>query len=231
MFLPGLSALLALLIASVSAEHCYEYVDKFCGAVGEPPQSTCNSSYSGVASVKSDLQHYAATHLEQNFQYLLMSAYFGNYEANREGFAKLYRKLADDTWEDSIDLIKYMAKRGFNMDYRLTPRKKVKVNAYKMNELQSLGFALDMQKLVAEQAHEIHSEVTVRKNKYHDAETINFIEKEFVSKHADTIRDLAGHFNDLQQMITKPKNLQSGAIFDPSLAIYLFDEHLKKVVG
>jgi hypothetical protein len=54
-------------------------------------------------------------------------------------------------------------------------------------------------------------------------QTIDFLEKEFVSKHADTIRDLAGHANDLHQLIKGNK--------DPSLAIYLFDEHLKKVVG
>lgn len=57
----------------------------------------------------------------------MQSAYFNNYEANREGFSKLYRKLADDAWEDTIDLIKYMAKRGFNMNYDITPRKKVQL--------------------------------------------------------------------------------------------------------
>lgn len=51
-------------------------------------------------------------------------------------------------------------------------------------------------------------------------QTINFIEKEFVSKHSDNIRELAGHANDLHQLIADNK--------DPSLAIYLFDEHLKK---
>lgn len=53
------------------------------------------------------------------------SAYFNNYEANREGFSKLYRKLADDAWDDAIDLIKYMAKRGFNMNYDVAQRNKV----------------------------------------------------------------------------------------------------------
>lgn len=44
------------------------------------------------------------------------------------------------------------------------------MTSYKMFELSSLATALDMQKVLAEQAHEIHSEVTVRKKKYHDAE-------------------------------------------------------------
>lgn len=203
-------------------EFCYNDVVRSCGAIGGDI-SNCNSNYSGVDTVSSDLQHYAATHLEQNWKYLLMSAYFNNYEANREGFSKLYRKLADDAWDDTLDLVKYMAKRGFNMDYNITPRRKVQIQSYKMSELSSLATALDMQKVLAETAHEIHSEVTVRKKKFHDAETINFLETEFVSKHADSIRDIAGHANDLHQLIKDNK--------DPSLAIYLFDEHLKKVVG
>jgi len=228
----------------VKSEFCYNDVANSCnpkgGGIGN-----CNSNYSGVDTVAFDLQHYAAVHLEQNWKYLLMSVYFNNYEANREGFSKLYRKLADDAWDDTLDLIKYMAKRGFNMDYNITPRKKVSVRSYKMSEIESLATALDMHKVLAETAHEIHnevsgrnkkvhdaeaeaarqthSEVTARKKKYHDAETINFLEKEFVEKHAGTIRDLAGHANDLHQLIKGNT--------DPSLAIYMFDEHLKKVVG
>lgn len=52
----------------------------------------------------------------------------------------------------------------------LVCRFQVTIASYKMFELSSLATALDMQKVLAEQAHEIHSEVTVRKKKYHDAE-------------------------------------------------------------
>lgn len=52
-------------------------------------------------------------------------------------------------------------------------------------------------------------------------QTINYIEKKFVEKHTQTIRDLAGHTNDLI-------NLIKGAA-DPSLSIYLFDEYLKTI--
>uniref|UniRef100_A0A1B6GR05 Ferritin n=1 Tax=Cuerna arida TaxID=1464854 RepID=A0A1B6GR05_9HEMI len=213
---------LSIFVLAVNGDYCYNDVVQSCGAIGGAI-GNCNSNYSAVHTVQPDLQHYTATHIDQNFQFLLMSAYFNNYEANREGFSKLYRQMADDAWEDTIDLIKYMAKRGFNMNYNIVPRKKVKIQSYKMYELSSLATALDMQKVLAEQAHEIHSEVTVRKKRYHDAETINFIEKEFVGKHADRIRDLAGHANDLHQLIADNK--------DPSLAIYLFDEHLKKVLA
>lgn len=218
-----LAIVFGLLALTVSGEYCHSDVDKFCGKEGRETVENCNTKYSAVENVKSDLQRYTATHIDQNFKYLLMSAYFNNYEANRDGFSKLYRKLADDAWEDALDLIKYMAKRGFNMDYSLSPSKKVAIDSFKMNELASLAKALDMNKHLAEEAHRIHSEVAIHRNEYHDAETINFLESEFVSKHASSIRDLAGHANDLHQLIAGNK--------DPSLAIYMFDEYLKKTVG
>lgn len=52
------------------------------------------------------------------FCLFLQSSYFGNYEQNREGFSKLYRKLSDDTWGKSIELIKYITKRGGSMDFK-----------------------------------------------------------------------------------------------------------------
>lgn len=54
-------------------------------------------------------------------------------------------------------------------------------------------------------------------------QTINFIEKKFVGKHSESVRALAGHTNDLHNLISHNK--------DPSLAIYLFDEHLQKVLA
>lgn len=48
------------------------------------------------------------------------------------------------------------------------------IQSYKMYELNSLATALDMQKKLAERAHEIHSGVTVRMRKYHDAEVTTY---------------------------------------------------------
>lgn len=45
------------------------------------------------------------------------ATHFGNYEKSREGFEKLFRKLSDSTWNDAIDLIKYITKRGGVMDF------------------------------------------------------------------------------------------------------------------
>lgn len=50
---------------------------------------------------------------------IFQSSHFGNYQKNRAGFEKLYRKLSDQSWEDSIDLVKFLGKRGGHMDFKL----------------------------------------------------------------------------------------------------------------
>lgn len=56
-----------------------------------------------------------------SFQYLLMSSHFGNYEAHREGFKALYRKLSDKSWEDTISVLKYLGKRGGKANFNQFP--------------------------------------------------------------------------------------------------------------
>lgn len=51
-----------------------------------------------------------------------MSTYLGNYENQREGFKKLYRKYSDEMWENGIDLIKYITKRGGSMNFGQEPK-------------------------------------------------------------------------------------------------------------
>lgn len=48
----------------------------------------------------------------------IQSTHFGNHEKSREGFEKLFRKLSDSTWNDAIDLIQYITKRGGVMDFQ-----------------------------------------------------------------------------------------------------------------
>ena len=76
------------------------------------------------------MQAYANAQLEANFDFLLMSAHFGNYEANRDGFKSLYRKLSDQAWEKAIDVIKYIAKRGGRMDMNQQPHFKRNVSFF-----------------------------------------------------------------------------------------------------
>lgn len=84
--------------------------------------SNCNAKYGAIDDLQADLQAYANANIETSFEFLLMSTHFGNYEANREGFKGLYRKLSDKSWEEAIDLIKYIAQRGGKMDLNQLPR-------------------------------------------------------------------------------------------------------------
>lgn len=60
--------------------------------------------------------------IDKSYEFLLMSSHFGSFETNREGFKKLYRKLSDKTWENAIDVIKYIAQRGGSMNFMEPPR-------------------------------------------------------------------------------------------------------------
>lgn len=90
--------------------------------------SNCNAKYGSIDTLQAELQAYANANIETSFEFLLMSTHFGNYEANREGFKGLYRKLSDKVWEEAIDLIKYIAHRGGRMDLNQLPRSKKPVS-------------------------------------------------------------------------------------------------------
>lgn len=82
----------------------------------------CNAKYGHIERHPLiDLQSYANANIRVSFEFLLMSSYFGNYEDQRHGFKKLYRKFSDELWEDAINIIKYVTKRGDTMDFNQPP--------------------------------------------------------------------------------------------------------------
>ena len=98
----------------------------------------CNAKFGAIDLLQTELQAYANGYIENSFEYLLMSTYFCNYESNREGFKKLYRKLSDEAWEKSIELIKYVSNRGGRMNFNQMPHFKKNVskvtNTFLMNK-------------------------------------------------------------------------------------------------
>ncbi|XP_050531118.1 ferritin heavy polypeptide-like 17 [Daktulosphaira vitifoliae] len=215
-------AIFIVCIGYASAEYCYSDVVGACSPVGGEVQN-CNSKYGALKGedILVNFQSYINKHIMRSFQYLLMSSHFGNYEKNREGFEKLYRKLSDDTWHQAIDMVKFITKRGGHMDFRMIGEDKSdKAIDYEMYELGSMAKALDMQKRLASEAFDIHAEVTRKKE--HDPEVASYLENNFVHKHSSIVRELSGHTNDLKHLI--------GNNPDPSLSLYLFDEYLKKSI-
>jgi len=216
-----------LLVANAADEFCYRDVVRGCKPTTNKQTSNslsnCNAKYGAIDRAVDHLQKYVTTHISRSFEYLLMSTHFANYEKNREGFEKLFRDMSDSTWEDAINLIKYISKRGGSMNFNM--RKKDVVNTeegngnYELYELESLAKAVDMQKQLAQDAFQIHEEVTRRHENTHDPEISSYIEEKFAHKHADKIRQLSGHVADLSKLL-------SGN--DHSLAMYMFDDYLQK---
>lgn len=149
-----------------------------------------------------------------------MATHYANYEKNREGFGKLFRSLSDEKWHDAIELMKYIGKRGGEMNFR-TRKAEANVtrqNDFELYELESLSKALDIEKELAIDAHDIHGEATRRRKEYHDPEISSFIEEEYVHKHSKTIRKLTGYTHDLLKILDGPER---------SLGLYLFDDYLQ----
>lgn len=183
--------------------------------------TNCNARYGAIDAVLPDLQKYVTTHITRSYEFLMMATHYANYEKNRVGFEKLFHDLSDSMWEDAIDLIKYIGKRGGKMNFQM---RKEDVNGenqdnFELYEMQSLAKALDVEKQLAVDAHNIHREATRNRKEFHDPEISSYLEEKFVHKHADKIRKLSGYTSDLSHLLDGP---------DSSLALFLFDEYLQK---
>lgn len=222
MFLLGV---FCALLVSASAEFCYNDVEAACSPkltstlADSPSLPNCNAKYGAIEALQTDLQAYANGHIETSFEFLLMSTHFGNYESNREGFKALYRKLSDTAWEKAIDIIKYINQRGGRMNFNQLPHFKKNSKdsrVLELNELHSLGKALDSEKQLASEALRLHTQA---KN-HQDAAIAHYLEEEFMEPQSEAIRNLAGHTSDLKNLLNR----------DAALATFLFDEYLQKIV-
>ncbi|KAL6266022.1 hypothetical protein P5V15_002874 [Pogonomyrmex californicus] len=193
---------LSALFLTAFAEYCYTDIESACST--NPKNgglvSNCNAKYGAIETLQPELQAFANANIETSFEFLLLSTHFGNYEANREGFKKLYRKLSDKSWEEAIELIKYITERGGKMDMNQLPRSKKLVKdsrILELTELSSLAKALDSEKQLADEALRIHSQ----------------------AQHHTKQIQLAGYSNDLKNMLEER---------DTSLSVFLFDEYLQE---
>ncbi|KAB0790153.1 hypothetical protein PPYR_15518 [Photinus pyralis] len=220
--------IIAAAYAATGGDECYKDSVRACKSTlkdkkdkKDPSLPSCSAKYGAIQEVLPDLQQYVNSHITRNFEYMLMATHYGNYEKSRAGFEKLFMDLSDSKWEATIDLIKYITKRGGEMKFDNIKADTVNDEnaSYELYELNSLAKALDMEKELAERAHHIHGEATRRRESLHDPEVSSYIENEFVHKHAATIRKLSGYTSDLTSLLNGP---------DSSLALYIFDDYLKK---
>ncbi|XP_023024932.1 ferritin light chain [Leptinotarsa decemlineata] len=212
-------------VASAADDYCYKDAVEACKTTNKKYTSTlnCTARYGAIDAVQPELQKFANHHFIRSFEYLLMSTHFANYEKNRAGFEKLFRSLSDSKWEEGIELIKYITKRGGYMNFAAISEDLALENevdrSFELYELAAVAKALDFEKKFALEAHEIHSEATRKSKSFHDPEISDHLEKEFVHKQRDVIRKLAGYTTDLSDLLDGP---------DSSLSLFLFDEYLQK---
>jgi len=223
-FIVGFFAIIAVATAS-DPKYCYKDALEACSATKQSTSlENCNANYGSITRIAPYLQSFANSHIIRSFEYLLMSTHFANYEKNRLGFEKLYRDLSDKKWDEAIDIIKYITKRGGRMDFNQRYNDDINVNppeqSYELYEIQSLAKSIDMEKQMAQQAFNIHDQAVKKRKEDHDPEISSWIEKEFVHKHADNIRQLSGFTADLNSMLRTQ---------DSALSLFLFDEYLQKL--
>ncbi|XP_035719053.1 uncharacterized protein LOC118440309 [Vespa mandarinia] len=229
MFLLGVLCALFVTI-SASTDSCYRHVEEACDLkISNSLLGTsfnCTATFGNIEKLKSELQGYANAHIEYSYEFLLMSTHFGNYESNREGFKALYRKLSDKAWENAINIVKFLTKRGSTLNFvreeQTNSHNKIvsesETREIQFNEIQSLAKALQIEENLTKEAIKIHSDA---RQKFHDPSVSHFIEEKFMEQQADYMRLLAGHINDLQKLLL---------LNDPSVALFIFDEYLKKTV-
>lgn len=181
----------------------------------------CTAKYGAIDALQADLQKFVNHHFIRSFEYLMMSTHFSNYEMNRPGFEKLFRGLSDDKWEEGIELIKYITKRGGSMNFGAVGEDiaKEEGRSFDLNEFAAIAQALDYEKNFEMEAQAIHTEATARNKHHHDPEISSFIENEFLHEERDMIRKLAGFTTDLHSILSGP---------DSSLGLFLFDEYLQQ---
>ncbi|KAF7287531.1 hypothetical protein GWI33_005896 [Rhynchophorus ferrugineus] len=215
-----------LFALAACADECYKDVVAACNPTLSKQLAgiaNCNAKYGGIQELQPDLQRFANHLFFRSFDFLLMATHYGNYIKNRPGFEKLFRGLSDSLWSDGIETIKYITTRGGQMNLNNIAKdlqdEELTSPSLELYEMQSIAKALDVEKKLALQAFDLHKSASGKKHESHDPEIAHHLEEEFMEKHRDTIRELAGHSRDLSVLLSGP---------DASLALYLFDQHLQK---
>jgi hypothetical protein len=206
---------------------CGTIGDGFCKAM--PSKNSCidvskccNATYGAYKHSELYLQRYANDFIIKSYDYLFLASNFGTYAKNRPGFEKIFRGLADKAWGNARDLIEFMTKRGGRHTFKEFDKTIVPMT-YRLNEIEAMGKALDIEKSLAKQSHDIHRFISHANNhtKY-DPAVAHYLDEHFHEYQTETIRALSGHVNDLHKLA----KLNDNKLL--ALSIQLFDEYLQK---
>lgn len=197
------------------------------------------AKFSSVEHVESDLKTFTNQQLDKSYDFLLLAFTFDKYSMDRPGFEKLYRKISDKAWEDTIALVKYQSRRGLTVQLgEVKPRVlKGKLNldtAQLLNstELTSLTTALEYEKHLAEESHRIHKKIShahhQEDKKEYDPDVAHYLDEEIIEYQSGTIRKLTGYIHNLHSIMNEPE-VDGKKPSTKALGIHMFDEYLNSV--
>lgn len=208
----GLVAGLAVANGAVQGDSCSTNSDK------------CTALFSGFSHIEKDMHKYTKQMLVKSYDFLLLSSVFDHYKMDRPGFEKLYRKIADKAWEDTIDLIKYQSRRGAVVTLDETSGKFTHnvSSLLTSDESSSLKLALDYEKLLATEAHIMHKKIShTGESNHYDPDVAHYLDENFIEYQSGTIRKLSGHITNLNDIL--------GEAGTKDLGLQMFDDYLDKV--
>ncbi|XP_055533880.1 soma ferritin-like [Wyeomyia smithii] len=187
---------------------------------------SCTSLFSGFPHVQSDLNKYTKQMLDKSFDFLLLSSVFDAYTLDRPGFEKLYRKISDKAWEDTIELIKYQSRRGASITLNKGNENSAAVrdveSLLQSNETSSLKLAIHYEKIMATEAHHIHKKIShAETGKHYDPDVAHYLDEKLIEYQSGTIRKLSGYITNLNDILNEAST--------KDLGVHLFDDYLDKV--
>ncbi|GAB0096580.1 Ferritin [Sergentomyia squamirostris] len=218
-------------------EHCYDKTKGACDSNSAGVSlEKCNALYSGFHNLQHKLGEFSMMNMQSSYEYLLLSTHFSDHVMSRPGFSKKYRELSDRSWEQTIDLIKHITKRGGTFNFDTVKDKRIlHKHTLEMNELQSLAAVLENEKFLALFSHDLHhlsshSNHQEADKKHYDPEIAHYMEEKFLEDQAETIRKYSGYVHDLKHIMNKkmPTGVDAVKGLNVPLGVYLFDEYLQK---
>uniref|UniRef100_T1GUI8 Ferritin n=1 Tax=Megaselia scalaris TaxID=36166 RepID=T1GUI8_MEGSC len=171
-------------------------------------QTECNSRFGGISKSEGNLNAFLKKKLATSYDYMLLQTHFDSYQKNRPGFKKLFNGLSDQSWDETVALIKHVTKRGGVVDFSGFGREQLSAIGGKkleVDELHALAIALDSEKQLGNDAIKVHQHASHMNHKddgdWYDPELTQFMEEKFLEKQASTIRTLSGYANDLKRLM------------------------------
>lgn len=123
----------------------------------------CNATYGAFKHAELDLQRLTNEYIIKSYDYLFLGSNFGSFAKHRPGFEKVFKGLSDKAWDNAKDLIGFMSKRGGSHSFKTFTEKQPPMT-YRVNEVEGMAKALDIEKAFAKQTHHIHQRISHANN-------------------------------------------------------------------